>query len=59
MSRRLTPYLFAGLLGAISGVYIFKPVLEEAVAAKEIRGATEGVGKSPVPEHPPVKPNSV
>ncbi|KAF8841937.1 hypothetical protein BDN67DRAFT_1068125 [Paxillus ammoniavirescens] len=54
MSRRLTPYLFAGLLGVISGVYIFKPVLEEAVAAKEIRGATEEV-KSPAPEHPPVK----
>ncbi|KIL01019.1 hypothetical protein PAXRUDRAFT_185752 [Paxillus rubicundulus Ve08.2h10] len=54
MSRRLTPYIFAGLLGAISGVYIFKPVLEEVAAAKEIRGATEGI-KSPVPEHPPVK----
>ncbi|KAF9225377.1 hypothetical protein BS17DRAFT_778518 [Gyrodon lividus] len=53
MSRRLTPYLFAGVLGVISGVYIFRPVFEEAVAAKEIRGITESV-KFPVSDtqHP-------
>ncbi|KAN0100260.1 hypothetical protein V8E55_000244 [Tylopilus felleus] len=28
MSRRLTPYLFAGLLGVVSGVYIFRPLFE-------------------------------
>ncbi|KIJ66364.1 hypothetical protein HYDPIDRAFT_26719 [Hydnomerulius pinastri MD-312] len=52
MARRLTPHILAGVLGVVSGVYIFRPVFEEAAAAKEIRGATEQV-KSPTPETSP------
>ncbi|KAF8559972.1 hypothetical protein OG21DRAFT_1502324 [Imleria badia] len=40
MFRRLTPYLFAGLLGVVSGVYIFRPLFEENKAMGEIRGTT-------------------
>jgi len=39
MSRRLTPYLFAGFLGVVSGIYVFRPLLEETIATREIRGA--------------------
>jgi len=46
MSRRLTPYFFAGILGVVSGVYIFKPLVEENAAIRELRGAA-GAVKSP------------
>ncbi|KAK7686577.1 hypothetical protein QCA50_010177 [Cerrena zonata] len=29
-SRRLVPFLVAGVTGVLSGVYIFKPLLEKA-----------------------------
>ncbi|KAA1471388.1 hypothetical protein DENSPDRAFT_837371 [Dentipellis sp. KUC8613] len=34
MSRRLTPYLVAGLTGILSGVYIFRPLIEDANNAR-------------------------
>ncbi|KAF8433556.1 hypothetical protein L210DRAFT_936256 [Boletus edulis BED1] len=40
MSRRLTPYLLAGLLGVVSGVYIFRPLFEENTAMAEIHSTT-------------------
>lgn len=30
MSRRLGPYIFTGILGVVTGMYIFKPMFDDA-----------------------------
>ncbi|KAG2756346.1 hypothetical protein P692DRAFT_20765673 [Suillus brevipes Sb2] len=54
MLRRFTPYIVAGLAGVASGIYIFKPLFEEAAANRKpvlpINTSTtspEALGKSP------------
>ncbi|KAG1813225.1 uncharacterized protein BJ212DRAFT_1367303 [Suillus subaureus] len=54
MLRRFTPYMVAGLTGVASGVYVFKPLFEEATAnrnpASPVNMSTtspEVLGKSP------------
>ncbi|KAG1754792.1 uncharacterized protein EDB91DRAFT_1242036 [Suillus paluster] len=65
MLRRLMPYVFAGLTGVISGVYIFKPLFEEAAANQKpipmntsTASPPEAPGKPPAPSpspHPSAK----
>ncbi|KAI6112485.1 hypothetical protein EDD16DRAFT_1709836 [Pisolithus croceorrhizus] len=46
MSRRFTPHIFAGLLGVITGIYIFKPAFDQAAANKEGLPCKEDAAKS-------------
>ncbi|KAG2044524.1 hypothetical protein BDR03DRAFT_1004823 [Suillus americanus] len=54
MLRRFTPYIVASLTGVASGVYIFKPLFEEAAANRNpvppmnmSTKSPEVLGKSP------------
>ncbi|KAI6047992.1 hypothetical protein EDC04DRAFT_2886781 [Pisolithus marmoratus] len=35
MSRRFAPQIFAGLLGVVTGIYIFKPTFDQAAVANK------------------------
>ncbi|OAX42677.1 hypothetical protein K503DRAFT_796971 [Rhizopogon vinicolor AM-OR11-026] len=55
MLRRFMPYIFAGLTGVVSGVYIFKPLLEEAAANRQSSSVmnTSRTSSPEVPGKPP------
>ncbi|KAH7922860.1 hypothetical protein BV22DRAFT_627696 [Leucogyrophana mollusca] len=53
MSRRSLPYLLAGMTGIISGVYIFRPVMEEAVTAQQTSEAMDHMKRAPASPGPP------
>ncbi|KAJ8597564.1 hypothetical protein M405DRAFT_855505 [Rhizopogon salebrosus TDB-379] len=62
MSQRLMPhimpYVFAGLTGVASGVYIFKPLFEQA-AANENLSQTADASTTSSPEAPGKPPGSL
>jgi len=47
MSRRvITPYIVAGLAGIVSGVYIFRPLFEEAAAKQRTQDELKTADKA-------------